>query len=85
MTRAMTTFSGVEVSPNFVITDPDYADYICLIAEFHSEAQSMASKVAEESSLAGLKIRYSKTKVWFLIYQSKAPNFARTVGHRRNS
>ena len=63
MTRAMTTFSGVEVSPNFVITDLDYADDICLLAESRSEAQSMLSKVAEESSLVGLKISSLKTKV----------------------
>ena len=63
MTRAMTTFLGVEVSPNFVITDLDYADDICLLAESHPEAQSMLSKVAEESSLVGLKISSLKTKV----------------------
>ena len=28
MTRAMTTFSGVEVSLNFMITDLDYTDNI---------------------------------------------------------
>jgi hypothetical protein len=43
----MTTFSGVEVSPNSVITNLDYANDICLFAESRPEAQSMLSKVAQ--------------------------------------
>ena len=63
MTRAITTVSGVEVSPNFVITDLGFADDIFLLAESRPEAQSMLSKVAEESSLVGLKISSLKIKV----------------------
>jgi hypothetical protein len=61
MTRAMANFSGIEVSPNFVTTNLDYSYDICWLAESHSKAKSMLSKVAEKSSLVSLKISSSKT------------------------
>ena len=75
MTRAMTTFSGVEVSTDFTITDLDYADDICLLAESRSEAQSMLSKVAEETILVCLKMSSSKAKVMASDISSQDPKF----------
>ena len=41
MTKEITTFLGVAVSPKFVITDLDKTNNITLLAECHSEAQSL--------------------------------------------
>jgi len=56
MTKVVTTISGIEVTPIFVITDLGYTDYISLLPKYRSERQPMLSEVAGDSSLVGLMI-----------------------------
>ena len=59
-----------------MITDLDYADDICLLAESRSEAKSMLSKVAEESSLVGPEDKLLEDKSHgVMVHNLKTPQF----------
>ena len=44
-----------------------YADDTTLMAESEEELKSLLVKVKEESEKAGLKLRFKKLKLWYLV------------------
>jgi hypothetical protein len=73
MKKAMLNFEGVEVSPDFSITDLDYADDVALLGKSVGEAQKMLLKVFKVAASVGLKINIDKTKA-----MSNAPDINST-------
>ena len=49
------------------INNLSYADDTTLMAECKEELKSLLKKVKEESEKAGLKLRFKKLKLWYLV------------------
>jgi hypothetical protein len=57
-------FNGVTVGPDTSITDLDYADDICVLANSYTELQHVLDKIDAVSRSVGLKINAGKTKLF---------------------
>ena len=53
--------------PGEIINNLRYADDTTLMAESEKELKNLLMKVKEESEKAGLKLRFKKLKLWYLV------------------
>ena len=53
---------GVEISPDYNITDLDYADDIAVMASSRDELQTAVESIAETAERIGMKVNVGKTK-----------------------